>query len=296
MKFVTSLLIGFWGLGSSALAQEGPSVLLPDIREALTLHAAFDTQLHADFALGDPALYTVTAKEPERKTVQGLPPDLPDVVHEPEGGVFGRGYLSFVTGTAPTIYFRAKKNFAYSESDWEGTISFWLRTTPDEDLVEGYTDPIQITPRSALDACLFFEFGIEDPRPCRVGVFADTTSWNPEGKANRDIPLRHRPLITVTDPPFSRDRWTHVAITFLGFNNGDENGIARLYLDGLPRGDLMSWPQDYTWDLDKTEVRLGVRYVGGLDELSCFDRALTAEEIATLFALEQGVRELREKG
>ena len=108
----------------------------------------------------------------------------------------------------------------YAEKDWSGTVSAWLRVTPDEDLEPGYTDPIQITPRSALDGCFFCEFGIEDPRPFRLGVFSDAKVWNPEGVPNKEIPLSARPLIGVERPPFSRDRWTHVVFTFEKFNSG----------------------------------------------------------------------------
>lgn len=262
-----------------------------ELKEALTFHASFDGKVDADFARGDGRLYHVAAAKPERNLATGLPAETIHVVHETTKGRFG-DCLHFKTHQGPLLLFRARDNLAFGQSDWEGTVSFWLRTTPDEDLAEGYTDPIQITPRSALDGCLFFEFGIEDPRPCRLGVFPDKGTWNPEAKANRDIPLYHRPLITVIDPPFSRDRWTHVAFTFQGFNNNDDEGVARLYLDGQPRGDLMSWPQQFTWDLDQAEIRLGVKFVGGLDEVSCFDRSLSPDEIATLFSLENGLTPL----
>ena len=256
------------------------------LQSALTFHASFDGKVDADFAKGDGTLYHLAGTKPERQLAPGLPSESKDVIHEKGKGRFG-DCLQFRTNQGPLVLFRARDNMSYSESDWEGSVSFWLRTTPDEDLAEGYTDPIQITPRSALDGCLFFEFGIEDPRPCRLGLYSDKQVWNPEGKSSRDIPLTHRPLITVFDPPFSRDRWTHVAFTFRGFNG--ESGKARLYLDGVARGDLMSWPQQYTWDLDATEIRLGVKFIGGLDEVSCFDRVLNDEEVARLFRLENGI-------
>lgn len=276
----------------TSLAHSDDAKVLVSLRDSLTFHASFDGKIDADFAKGDPKLYHASVLKPEQIDEPGLPPDSPDVVMEKGKGRFGDS-LHFVTGQAPKVFFRVRDNLPYAERDWRGTVSFWLRTTPDEDLVPGYTDPIQITPRTALDACLFFEFGIEDPRPCRLGVYPDTVRWNPDGKASRDIPLTHRPLITVTDPPFSRERWTHVVFTFRGFNRDDDTGVARLYLDGRPRGDLMSWPQHYTWDLEKSEIRLGVKYVGGFDELACFDRTLTEAEVMALHGLETGVATLR---
>ncbi len=263
------------------------------IRNSLTFHASFDGGVEADFAAGDPRLYTVTAPGPEAGAEAGLVTDAALVEHRKGAGRFG-DCLQFKSTDAPRIFYRVEKNLPFRSADWEGTVSFWLRTSPDEDLEPGYTDPIQITPRSALDGCLFFEFGIEDPRPCRLGVFPDRLAWNPDDRPNQEIALADRPLIEVAKPPFSRDRWTHVVFTFEGFNQGDKAGVARLYLDGEPRGEMTGWNQQFTWDLAIAQIRLGVKYLGGLDELSCFGRALTADEVGILHRLENGVTGLIE--
>lgn len=267
-------------------AEDAASVL-----EALTFHASFDGDLRADFAKGDPEIYTMTASKPEVKNEIGLIADAADLVHQENAGRFG-GCLHFKSTAAPRVFYEVEKNLSYANRNWQGSVSFWLRTTPDEDLEPGYTDPIQITPRSALDACLFFEFGIEDPRPCRLGVFPDKLAWNPQNKPNKEIPIPERPLIEVAEPPFSREKWTHVAFAFEGFNNGDEKGVAKLYLDGKPSGEITGWNQQYTWDLALAQIRLGVKFIGGFDELSCFDRALSAEEIKVLHSLPKGVTAL----
>ena len=40
--------------------------------------------------------------------------------------------------------------------------------------------------------------------------------------------------------------------------------------------------QTFTWDPAKTSIMLGLSYIGLWDELSIFDRALSAEEVAAL--------------
>lgn len=257
------------------------------LKEAITFHASFDGKLEADHAAGDSSFYTLVAKKQEL----GLKASEEHIFHEKGKGRFG-DCLHFRSTKAPRVHFAAKDNVVFREKSWQGTVSFWLRTSPDEDLDPGYTDPIQITPKSALDGCLFFEFGIEDPRPCRLGVFADKLSWNPEGKPNKEIALADRPLITAEGHPFSRDRWTHIVFTWEGFNQGDNGGVAKLYLDGKLRGELTNWPQQYSWNLDETKINLGVKYIGGLDEVSCFSRALAGGEVESLFGLEKGVGEL----
>ena len=49
--------------------------------------------------------------------------------------------------------------------------------------------------------------------------------------------------------------------------------------------------EPFTWDAEGT-VRLGVNYVGRFDELALFDRALSAEEVGDLYALDGGVAAL----
>ena len=282
MKTAINLLAAMLCLTSFAFADESA------LRKALTFHASFDGTPSSDFAKGDGTLWSMVGKD---QATEGLPAAARDRVDHQEGaGRFG-DCLHFKSTEAPRVYFKAEKNFPYETSDWNGSVSFWLRTTPDEDLEPGYTDPIQITPRSALDACFFFEFGIEDPRPCRLGVFPDKLAWNPENKPNQEIPIPERPLIEVghADYAFTRDRWTHVVFTFEKFNNNDNAGVARLYLDGEPRGELSGWKQQFTWDLAKAQIRLGVKFIGGFDELSCFDRALTAAEVKELHGLAEGV-------
>jgi hypothetical protein len=259
------------------------------LRKALTFHASFDGKVDADFAKGDAKLHTLVSRRPVKVETGLIAGE--KVLHARGQGRFG-DCLHFKDNSGPRIYFKAQDNLVYKQKNWRGTVSLWLRTTPDEDIPKGYTDPLQITPRSALDACFFTEFGIEDPRPFRLGVFSDKTAWNPENKPNKEIALTDRPLIGVENPPFSRDRWTHIVFTWEGFNNGDKRGIAKLYLDGKPQGEMTGWNQQFTWDLAKTEIRLGVKFVGHLDELSCFNRPLKADEIRRLNGLAGGVKSL----
>jgi hypothetical protein len=103
------------------------------------------------------------------------------------------------------------------------------------------------------------------------------------------LPRSRRPLVSVNDPPFARSRWTHVVFTFEQFNTGRSDGVARLYLDGAPAGALTARQQTFTWNPGDTLIALGLNYIGLLDELSIFNRALTGEEIRTLHALPGGV-------
>ena len=133
----------------------------------------------------------------------------------------------------------------YAASDWSGTVSFWLRVDPRSELEPGFCDPVQITPRAWNDAAFFVEFEKRpESIPFRLGVYANLDVWNPTKRKFEEIPASERPLVTVTDPPFAGNKWTHVVFTFERFNTGKPDGVARLYLDGEPRGVLAAAAAD----------------------------------------------------
>jgi len=107
------------------------------------------------------------------------------------------------------------------------------------------------------------------------------------------LAANERPLVTVTRPPFSRERWTHVVFTFANFNTGKKDGTATLYLDGKPQGSVSAWQQTLSWEPAQTIAMLGIGYTGLFDELAFFNRALTADEVGQLFALPGGLATVR---
>ena len=257
---------------------------------ALTFHASFDGGTEAEFALGDAKLYHAPAMNKRANAVPGLPTN--GITTAKSQGRFGDA-LSFTDKASDIVFFHAAKNVAYRETNWSGTVSFWLSTDPGGELKPGFCDPIQITPRAWNDAAFFVEF---EKRPAgipfRLGAYADFKVWNPANRKWEEIPMADKPLLTVEQPPFSKGKWTHVAFTFEHFNSGAADGVARLYLDGKPRGTISSRTQTFTWDMDKSAVMLSLSYVGLFDELSLFNRALAPEEIARLHALPNGVKSL----
>src|SRR5690606_15656736 len=97
------------------------------------------------------------------------------------------------------------------------------------------------------------------------------------------IPVAELPLTTVADPPFSRDAWTHVVVTFDHFNTGLPDGTSAMYLNGQLAGEVGPREQTFTWDPKEATIVLGINYVGLFDELALFSRPLTANEVRALF-------------
>ncbi len=253
---------------------------LEAIQKARTLRASFDTGIDADEAKGDAKLYTRVGKAAEA----GLQTE--DATRRVEEGGLRGGALKFTKSKAPWVFFKAADNVPYASENWSGTVSCWLKLDPEEDLDPGYCDPLQLTTRTWNDGAFFVDFDKEgDPRDFRLGAFADLPIWNPEKK---EVPESERPLLSVKNPPFGRNDWTHVAFTWEKFNTGKKDGVARFYLNGHLQGSITGWNQQFTWKAEEeSRLYLGLNYIGLLDELSCYDRPLTGEEIAILYRAEQ---------
>ena len=261
-----------------------------NLKEALTFYASFDTSVDADFSLGDLRMFTV----PNRKAMDSAKVGLhkPDVSRQKGKGKYGSG-LVFTARSDGNIYYASEKNIDYNKDNWSGAVSFWLSLDPATDLEPGYCDPIQITDVSYNDAAIWVDFTKENPRDFRLGVIGDRDVWNPnpEGPDNEN-PIFHERLTGVANPPFGTGRWTHVLINFTHLNTAD--GQASLYLNGKLKGTRNPIDTPFTWDLSKSNIYLGLGYIGLMDDVSIFNRNLTDTEITVLYGLENGVHTILE--
>ena len=245
------------------------------LRSNLTLHATFDNGLDAATARGDRAIYSA----PDYKQQAGAKPGLGEVdaVVEKGVGIGGGGALRFRAKNTRALFFRGDRHVALTG----GTISFWLRLDPQKDLAPGFCDPIQITDKAYNDSAIWVDFTKDEvPRHFRLGVFGSLKAWNPSNTPsdkNADFTKR---LVLVERPPFTRERWTNVSVTWTTLGGGA--GSASLYLDGKLAGTAANIKEPFEWDPARLAIRLGVNYVGLMDEVAIFDRALTGREIATL--------------
>ncbi|MEX2260579.1 MAG: LamG-like jellyroll fold domain-containing protein [Bryobacteraceae bacterium] len=261
------------------------------LRKALTLHAPFDGKLDAAFASGDARLYSASTY----KSLDDAKPGLHnvDVEHVKGRGRFGDA-LRFVKKNTKAVYYQAAKNVAYAERNFAGTVSFWLSLDPERDLEPGFCDPVQVTDKAYNDAAFWVDFTKDEkPRHFRLGVFGDLKAWNPNNVPPDKNPDFLRRLVVVTKTPFARERWTNVTFTWTGLNTEGRRGAAKLYLNGELQGTADSIGERFTWNPARAAIRLGVNYVGLFDELSTFNRELTAAEVKALYGLKNGVAGLR---
>lgn len=265
-----------------------------DLLRALIFHCSFDdtTDVNLFTAQGDGWIYT--ADSAARKNVrQGN--YRKDVSIAKGAGRYG-DCLRFKGKSKQVLFYKATPDMFYPRPNWSGAVSFWLKLDPDKDLPKGFCDPLQITANKWNDAAFFVDFDKTLPRDFRLGVFSNYARWNPKDTKWEDVPESDRPLVTVKKPPFSRDKWTHVAFSFTDINPKDGAGsTAQLYLNGELQGEIKK-PLHFEWAKPNAAqgelgavIMLGINYVGDFDDLIIFRRGLTAEEIGVLYRLPDGI-------
>lgn len=251
---------------------------LAALPEGLLFHASFEKDGKAAVAQGNPQLFSAASYKGNAPGQPGLAA-APNVALAPGAGRHGSGALRFKAKNENAVYFEAAKNVNFAA----GTLSFWLRLDPNKDLAPGYCDPFQLTAKDYNNSAIWVDFTKDDrPRHFRLGVFGDLKTWNPKDLPPDTNPAFNNRLIVQKNPPFRADQWTHVVITHQGL--GTPSGTASLYLNGTLVGTAPKIPEIFDWQPEKARLRLGVSYVGLLDDLMVFNRPLTPAEIKALSA------------
>jgi hypothetical protein len=258
-----------------------------NLSRALTLHAPFDTALEADFARGDKTCYAVQGRD----LIKAAPTE--EVKLVPDAGRFG-GALHFTKKNNFRPAFKDAGVLGYNDKNWNASVSVWLRLNPDEDLEPGYCDPVQIVGDDSKKGFIFLEWSKDEtPRYFRYAIRPLFHIWNPDNVQWDQIPFAKRPMVQVERAPFSRETWTHAVFTLENINDKTQPQAGRLYLNGKLQGAIEKWDLSFGWDPARVLLVLGASYVGHLDDLAVFNRALSADEVKVLYGLKAGVRELR---
>lgn len=262
---------------------------LSELKEALTFHVSFDKGTTADFALGDAGIYTAKGSYVDMKR------NLEDVqigMKNPNNrvikdkGRFGHAFEFGKKKSGQVIYYKSKDNISYNPQNWSGSISFWLSVDPATDL-KGYTDPIQITDVNFNDASIWVDFTDDVPPNFRLGVIGDKDAWSQDTLNSPFLVEFEKRLVNVKERSFSRSKWTHILITYDGL--GTSKSTASLYLDGNKQGSINGIDDPFTWNLEESNIFLGLGFTGLMDELSIFNIQLTDSQAKELYLLKGGI-------
>ncbi len=257
-----------------------------DLSRALTFHASFDTGLDADFSLGDKACSI-------RQGKLAVPAVLNDeILLVRDAGRFG-GALHFPKKGTTRPQFKGDGVLGYNDTNWSATVSVWLKLDPDKDLAPGYCDPVQIIGEDQKKGFIFLEWSKDEtPRLFRFAVRPLLHIWNPDNVQWADIPTAKRPMVQVERAPFSHAAWTQVVFSFENLNDKNKQSVGRLYLNGELQGRIENWDLTLGWDPAQVLLVLGAAFVGHMDDLAVFNRALCDAEVKQIFALPKGINEL----
>ncbi|MEZ5365757.1 MAG: LamG-like jellyroll fold domain-containing protein [Bryobacterales bacterium] len=241
--------------------------------DAVTFYASFDRAVRADVGVSRVRTRSGRPTEPEQWTFQdGYDASLYRIADGVSGGAlealaapedFGR------------FFFPGEGNLPYASGGWQGSASFWINTDPNTRILAPFCDPIQITQKGANCGGLWIDFPESSPRDMRLGAFPGVGRIFAESDPDA-------PLVVVRDVGFRWGDWHHVAFTWTDFDTGRADARAALYVDGQLQGELAERDIAMGWDLAQTGIYVAVNYVGLLDELALFRRALTATEIRVL--------------
>ena len=259
---------------------------LTPMRDALTHHASFDATFDADFSRGDRTLHYAGG-------AKGAPAGPGESIKlAPGAGRFG-GALHVSKKNPVRPYYTATGILDYKTANWSGAVSVWLKLTPDEDLEPGYCDPVQIVGGDTKKGFIFLEWSKDEkPREFRYAIRPLLELWNPQNKDWAKLTDAERPAVNLKSAPFSRTKWTHVVFTYDRINAG-KAGVGKLYFDGKLQGTIKDWDLTLGWDAAKVQLVLAAAYVGHMDDLAVFNRALTDREVELLHGLPKGVAGLR---
>ncbi len=262
-----------------------------DLSKALTFHASFDNGGDADFGRGDKRIYTGEFKGSREQQPLPTTPSLgtPALLVAKDKGKYGAA-LEFRKDNTHVVFYKLDNNIDYREKDFSGTVSLWM-SLDTQDIPVKYCDPIQITDKYYASDAIWVDITKNDvPPDFRLGVLGDEHVWDVNKRQGGGEEFFWH-LLKISDPPFERGKWTHVVITWE--LNSMAIGLAKLYLDGEYRGQSGPIREPFRWNTANVTMRLATgSYVGLMDDIALFNKALTTEEVGVLNKLKGGVKEL----
>jgi hypothetical protein len=241
------------------------------LQQHTCLYASFNSSIDADVARGDG---TATMNS--------------DVARlDPTAGRFGGGLVFSAQdhGWAEDEFtFAARDNSPYRTTEFEGTVSMWLRGDPDADLNDQFpVDPFHISRHPAdgsfyLDLTRPNDWRYGSPRKLRFGLYGDSPA--------QDMFVGGE-LLVVGDLGWNDGEWHHLVATFGNVNSGREDGSASLYIDGALRATMDGYAHQLSWETESMKIGLGQRYAGAIDEFLILDTRLHAESVAELYGRDE---------
>ena len=258
-----------------------------ELKDHVLFYSSFDGKTSANVANGDSQIYTAENYKKTDTAKSGLHD--PNIALAKGKGIVGDA-IHFKESRTSAVYYRAYENVGYNNKSWSGTVCFWLRLDPNKELPPHYCDPVVVTDNQWNDAALWVDFTDHTPRQFRYGAMGDKAAWNANDDASDADWIKR--TVVVNPAPFKSDNWTHVAMVFSKVNTTES--AFKLYLNGKDQGVIKNINDPFTWEAENGKIMLGLGYIGLMDELAIFSKPLDANEVKSVYELENGVHTLFE--
>ena len=253
----------------------------------LLFHSTFDDTTDVNlFGPDNDAGWIYTAESTKRAKVL-MHNRCPAVSIATNDGKFG-DCLQFSEKTEDVLFYQASPNLAAPRRNWSGTVSFWLKP----ELAKLGTEncyPIQLSDGDWNHGGFFVRFRGELPSTFEFGA----VSGGDAAQAAR-CPIgvtEDRRFVAATETTkFAKDKWTMVTFTFENVNPEDhDTSVAKAYINGDLAGQIWQ-PLHIHW-MDPDALRaeqnaaffIGINYIGSVDDLRIYDRALSKPRIQMLY-------------
>lgn len=282
VKVTIFLLVAFCYVLDCAHAQDSSQV-----NNHLLFHSTFDDTTDVNlFGPDNDAGWIYTAESTGRAKVL-MQNRCPAVSIARADGKLGDS-LKFTEKTEDVLFYQASPNLAAPRRNWAGTLSFWLK--PDlEKLGTENCYPVQLSDGDWNHGGFFVRFPGKRPSTFEFGTVS-TGNAAQTVLCPQSVIDGRRSVIAIENARFANDQWTMVTFTFENVNpDGHDTSVANLYLNGHLAGQMRQ-PLHIKWmDPDTSQAErnaaifLGINYVGCIDDLRIYDRALSQQRIQMLY-------------
>ncbi|MDA0203965.1 MAG: hypothetical protein O3A53_01170 [Acidobacteria bacterium] len=222
---------------------QSPQEAIDQLAPSMTFYASYEDGMDAAQARDDRRIYSAPSYEALGE--RGPWYWGQDVQLAYDSGISGHA-LNFTGGLTQALFYTGEANAPWADA---GALSVWLHPG------EFFGAPLAVVGVDPLAPAVAIDL-LSDPLQLAVrAIHGEGSAVPPAGD------------------------WLHVVISVSDAASG---GKVTVYVNGQESTTFDVTDPDHSWDAARSTIRLGVDYVGLIDELAIFDRALTPAEVRLL--------------
>lgn len=198
-----------------------------------------------------------------------------------------RDCLKFSDRSKQVLFYQASPNLVLPRKNWAGTVSFWLKPEIASS-AKGTCYPVQLCDGDWNHGGFFVRFLGEPLSRFEFGVVSSGDGSQTFDSPD-DLPKERVLSTSVESGRIPEEEWTLVTFSFENVNpDGDHKTLSKLFLNGELAGQIQQplqvlWMQPNALNNEHdAAIFLGIHYVGSIDELRVYRRALSETTLKRL--------------